>query len=168
MDRAAVNLGDIADDGEAEPGPGLAGGVEPGAAGEQAAALFRRDSGAVVLDQDIDLGALRLDRHEHPPATIFGGILDEVAEHFVEVLALDPDLRLMIAGDVDRDALMEPVDRALDRLEADPHARAGLSRGAPADRPRPGEMMVDLAAHHERFAASRFRPGPANSQSRRW
>ena len=35
---------------------------------------------------------LRLDRHEHPAAAIFGGILDQIAEHFVEVLALDADL----------------------------------------------------------------------------
>ena len=32
MDRAAVNLGDVADDGEAKAGARLAGGVEPGAA----------------------------------------------------------------------------------------------------------------------------------------
>ena len=74
------------------------------------------------------IGALGLDRHEHPAAAIFGGILDEVAEHFVEVLALDPDLRLVIAGDVDGDVLVQPVDRALDGLEAFPHARARLGR----------------------------------------
>jgi hypothetical protein len=38
-DAAAVDLGDVADDGEAEAGAGLAGGVEPLAAGEQFGAL---------------------------------------------------------------------------------------------------------------------------------
>ena len=57
--------------------------------------------------------AVRLDRHEHPAAAIFGGILDQVAEHLVEVLPLDPDLRLLVAGDVDGDVLVEPVDGAL-------------------------------------------------------
>ena len=59
----------------------------------------------------------------------------------------------MIAGNVDRDALVEPVDGALDRLEAFPDAGARLGRGAAADRPGAGEMVIDLAAHHQRLAA---------------
>ena len=61
--------------------------------------------------------------------------------------------RLLVAGDVDRDALVHPVDRALDRLEAFPHHRPGLGRGAAADRPGASEVVVDLAAHHGRLAA---------------
>ena len=34
-----------------------------------------------------------LDGDEDPAAAIFGGILDQVAEHLVEILALDPDRR---------------------------------------------------------------------------
>ncbi len=97
--------------------------------------------------------ALRLDRHEHPAAAIFGGILDEVAEHLVEVLPLDPDLRLVIAGDVDRHPFVQPFDRALHRFQAVPDARSRLRRRAAADRSRAGEVVVDLPAHHQRLAA---------------
>ena len=50
-------------------------------------------------------------------------------------------------------SFVEPVDGALDGLEAFPHARARLSRRAAADRTGAGEMMVDLAAHHQSLAA---------------
>ena len=108
-------------------------------------APFRGNAGAVVLDLDVDQAALRLDGDEHPSAAIFGGILDEVAEHLVEVLALDPDLRPAVAGDIDGDAFVKAVDRALDRLEAFPHAtrangrrRGGRWRAPGRDDGRPG------------------------------
>ena len=59
----------------------------------------------------------------------------------------------LVAGDVDGDAFVQPVDRALHRLEAFPHRRARLRRGAAADRPGPGEMVVDLAPHDQGLAA---------------
>ena len=97
---------------------------------------------------------LRLDRHEHAAAAIFRGIFDQVAEHFVEVLALDPDLRLVVAGDVDGDVLVEPVDRALDRFEALPHAsrapgprRGGRSRGRGRGGGRPGGASPSASRH---------------------
>src|SRR4249919_2023959 len=148
MDRPAVNFRDIADDSETKARTGLAGGVEPRAALEQFAPLFLGDTRPVVLDQDIDHAAFRFDGDEYAAAAIFGGILHEVAEHFVEVLALDAHLRLMIARDVDGDSLMQPVDRALDGLEAFPHRRSRLRRRASADGASPREMVIDLAAHH--------------------
>jgi hypothetical protein len=45
------------------------------------------------------------------------------------------------------------VDRALHRLQAFPHAGAGLGRGAAADGAGAGEVVVDLAAHGGRLAA---------------
>ena len=61
--------------------------------------------------------------------------------------------RLLVAGEVDGDVLVEPVDRALDRFEAVPDRGAGLGRGAAADGAGAGEMVVDLAAHRRRLAA---------------
>ena len=98
---------------------------------------------------------LGLDRDEHPAATIFRGILDQVADHLVQVLALDPRLRAVIAGDIDGDVLVQAVDRSLHRLDALPHGCARLRRGAPADGPRPGEMVIDLATHDGDFADHR-------------
>src|SRR3954466_10900968 len=88
--RPAVDLRDVADDGEAEAGAGLAG-VEPGAAVEDALALLLGDAAAVVLDLDLDALGVGLPRHKARAAAIFGGVLDEVAEHLVQILALDPD-----------------------------------------------------------------------------
>ena len=99
------------------------------------------------------LPAASRDGHEHAPAAVFRGILDEVAEHFVEILALHPDLGGTVAGDVDGDAFMHPLDRALDGLQALPHPCAGLGRGAAADGARAGEVVIDLAAHHRRLSA---------------
>src|SRR5690348_1987527 len=76
MDLAAVDLGHVAHDGEAQSGAGLARRVEPGAAREQLAATFLGNAWAVVLDEDVDVIAFRLDRHEHAPAAIFGCVLD--------------------------------------------------------------------------------------------
>ena len=121
--RAAVDFGDVADDGEAEPGALLAGGVEPRAArenvGRAGPAAMPGPSSSIRISAKPSAGGL--DRHEHAAAAIFGGILDEVAEHFVEVLALDADLDGLVAGEVDGDLVVERVDRALDRLGAVPH-----------------------------------------------
>ena len=49
---------------------------------------------------------IALDRHEHPAAAIFCGVFDQVTEHFIQVLALDPDLCRPVAGDVHGDAFV--------------------------------------------------------------
>src|SRR5690242_1700533 len=58
----------------------------------------------------------------------------------------------MVAGDVDGDAFVKAVERALNCLEAVPYASARLDGGAAADRPGAGKVMVDLPAHDRRLA----------------
>src|SRR5690606_8934345 len=94
--RPAIYLGDVADDGEAEAGAGLLG-IKPRAPIEDALALGFGDAAPVILDLDLDAFGRGLHRHEHAAAAIFGGILDQIAEHFVEILALDPNDRLLVA-----------------------------------------------------------------------
>src|SRR5205814_9386353 len=74
--RPAVDLGNVADDCEPKSRARLAGGVEPRAAGEQLPATLLGDARTVVLNQDVDLAAIRLDRHEDAPAPVLCGILD--------------------------------------------------------------------------------------------
>ena len=74
----------------------------------------------------------------------------------------------MIAGDVDGDVLVQPVDRALHRFEAFPDACPRLRRSAAADRPRAGEMVIDLAPHDQRLAAYGVGQVGRIAQSRRW
>ena len=59
-------------------------------------ALLLGNAAAVVLDLDLDAFRRRLHGHEDAAAAIFGGILDQIAEHLVEILALDPDRRLLV------------------------------------------------------------------------
>jgi len=149
----AIDFGDVADDGEAETRSRLSGRVQPCAPREEFAAPLLRDAGPIVLDKDVDILVPWLDRHEHSPAAIFGGILNKIAEHLVEVLPLDTHLRLVVARNIDGDALVEPVDGPLDGLEALPDASARLRGSAPSNRARPRQVMVDLAAHNQRFPA---------------
>src|SRR5206468_11643354 len=93
VDRAAVNLGDVADDGEAETGAGLSGRIEPRAAREERFAIRFGNSRPVVLDLDVNLSVFGFDRHEHAPSAVFGGVFDQVADHLVEVLTFDAHLR---------------------------------------------------------------------------
>src|SRR5438046_10372422 len=68
--RPAVDLGNVADDCEPKSRARLAGGVEPRASGEQLSATRHGDARTIVLDQYIDLAAIRPDRHEDPPAPV--------------------------------------------------------------------------------------------------
>ena len=56
-DRAFVDFGDVAHDGETQPGAGLAG-IETGAAVEDADALFLGDADAVILDHVLQCSAV--------------------------------------------------------------------------------------------------------------
>ena len=65
-------------------------------------------------------------------------------------------------------SFVEPVDRALDGLEAFPDRRPGMGGGAAADRAGAGEMMIDLAAHHQCLAADGVSKVRRVARSRRW
>src|SRR3546814_12190237 len=95
-DRAAVDGGDVADDGEAEAGAGLLE-VEASAAIETVGAFRLGDAGAVILHLDLDAVRRALDRHEDAAAAIFGRVLDEVAEHLVQVLTFHADGGALVA-----------------------------------------------------------------------
>jgi hypothetical protein len=150
-DAAAVNVGNVADDGEAEAGPRLVG-VETGAAGEQRLAFRLGDSAAIVLDDYVDIGIVLLDRDEDPAVSIIRGNFDKVAENLVEVQPLDPDHGGLVAGDVDRDPFVKTVDRALNRADAVPDDGARLRRSSPSDRPCTREMVIDLPPHQRCLA----------------
>ena len=151
---STVDLGDVANDRESKPGPWLSCRVEPGPSRKQLSASLGRDPRPVVLDLDVDHFAFGLDRDEHSASTIFCCILDEIAEQFVEILALHSDLRVMISGDVDRDAFVKAVDSSFHSFQAFEDASARLGGGTAADRSCPGEMVIDLPAHHEGFSAN--------------
>src|SRR3546814_11276199 len=89
-DRAAVDGGDVADDGEAEAGAGLLE-VEASAAIETVGAFRLGDAGAVILHLDLDAVRRALDRHADAAPAIFGRVLAEVAEPLVQVLTFPED-----------------------------------------------------------------------------
>ncbi len=118
--------------------------------------MFLGDAGAVVLDQEFDEPGLRADRHEHAAAAIFRGVLDQIAQHLIEVLPLDMHRQIVRAVDVDADMAVQRPDRAFDRFQARPDLRPAVRRPAPADRAGAGEVMIDLAAHRARLADHRL------------
>src|SRR5206468_1760812 len=107
---------------------------------EQFATPLLGNAGPVVLHQYVDVAALRLDRDEHPATAIFGGIFDQISEHFIQVLTLHPDLSLMVAGDVDGDVGVEAADRPFDSLKALPHGDPRMGARTSANCPRPRKM----------------------------
>ena len=117
--------------------------IEPRAAIEDAAALRLGDADAVVLDQDLDEAGLRADRHEHAAAAIFGGILDQIAEHLVEILPLD----------MRPAASLSPVD-----VDADIGDRAARPRARP----------LRGSARHRRGCAPMPRRPTARARARWW
>ena len=81
---AAINLCNIADNGEAEPGARLAR-VQPCAAIKDAGAFFLGDSHAIVLDPHFAparRGAVA-DGYKDAAAAIFRGVFDKIAQNFV-------------------------------------------------------------------------------------
>src|SRR3546814_1823548 len=87
-DLAAIDFGDVADDGKAEAGAGLVA-VEADAAVEDAVAVCGGDADAVVLDLDLGGRPVARDGDEHAAAAIFGRVFEQVSDQFVEVLPLD-------------------------------------------------------------------------------
>src|SRR3546814_1663529 len=96
-DLAPIDFDDIAHDRQAKAGPGL-GGVQPRAASEQFGPPFFGNAGAVILDQNVDELAIAFHRHKNPAAAVFGGILDQVAEHFLKFLPFARDGRGPLSG----------------------------------------------------------------------
>ena len=166
--RAAVDLGDVADDGEAEAGAGLAG-VEPGAAVEDAARAPPRECpGRRPRPRSRPSrrrGSTVTNTRPPPYLAAFSTRLPSISSRSWRSTRT---CGLLVAGDVDGDVLVEPVDRALDRLEAVPDRRAGLGRGAAADGAGAGEMVVDLAAHRRRLAADGVGEVGRCARWRRW
>src|SRR5439155_27284028 len=102
-DRAAVELGDVAHDGE--PVAAARGRlVEPLAALEQGGALGLGQAGAVILDAELDAALLGPAGELDARATPFAGIVEQAAEHLLELLALaaEGEVGLQPAGQGDR------------------------------------------------------------------
>src|SRR5436305_1139989 len=109
MDRPAVDLGDVADDGEAEAGPRLARGVEPRAAGEELAALLGGNAGV-------------------PPRLL--GLRFAVGEKLIDLFGERPDFGREILADAGLFARTDRGDVAPHPPQR-PEAVEGLQRGEP-------------------------------------
>src|SRR3546814_20506600 len=105
------------------------------------------DAGAVILHLDLDAVRRALDRHEDAAAAIFGRVLDEVAEHLVQVLTFHADGGALVAGEIDGDVFIEARPRPLDGLHPRPDLRPRLGAGAAADGARAGAMVFAMPAH---------------------
>src|SRR5690606_15955602 len=119
LHRAAIDLHDIAHDGEPQPGPRLFR-IEPRTAAEHAHPILGRDSRAIVFHPDFApvWPVVRVDRYEDAATTVLGGILDEITENFLQILPLQRDKGIPVPVQIKTYVFIEPLDRAKHRLGA--------------------------------------------------
>ena len=86
-DRTAINFSNVPHDGKAQACSRFRT-VEPYTAAKQPVTIFRADARAIIFNEQFDKRVCVLDGHENAAATIFGGIFNEIAQNFVEVLPL--------------------------------------------------------------------------------
>ena len=78
-----------------------------------------------------------------------GGIVDQIAQHFLKVLLFTAKGRLAVAGQIDQHlALVDAPHGARDGFQRRPHGRAGGGGRAAAGSAGAGQLMIDMAAHH--------------------
>src|SRR3546814_17049922 len=119
------------------------------------------DAGAVILHLDLDAVRRALDRHEDAAAAIFGRVLDEVAEHLVQVLTFHADGGALVAGEIDGDVFIDARNRPLDGLQRRPDLGPPPAAGAAADGAGRGGMGIDRPAHGGRYAGEGIGTGRA-------
>src|SRR4051812_25062953 len=91
---AAIETGQFDDDREPEAGARLAL-VKPSTTKRDLLALLRRKAGAVIIDDDPQewpanrwIGPFREDLHGDPRLRPLAGVVDQIADHLLEVLTL--------------------------------------------------------------------------------
>src|ERR1044072_8615380 len=100
-DRALIQLREIAADGETEPGPrGLL--VSPHAALQNPLSHLRRQPGSIVVYGDHQRVAPPFGCDDDVRASPLAGVVEQIAEHFVEVFALRAYAVRRVHADVDR------------------------------------------------------------------
>src|SRR5215471_7239432 len=154
-EAAAIETGKLDHDRKPEAGARL-GLIEPAAAAGHLLALLRRKPRSVVVDHDaydptiifwIRLFRECLDRH--PRLRPLAGIVDKIADHFLEVLLLAAKAGALGRVDVDGDTAMviNLFHRASERRYHRTHIGDGADRGDARGEPRALEMARDLIAH---------------------
>ena len=94
-DAAAVNFGNVAHDRKAEPCPGLAA-IQPHTAIENPDAVDWRNTGTIVLNDNLRHPGFMLHRDEHAPAAIFRRIFEEIADQLVQILSFDANDQCLV------------------------------------------------------------------------
>ena len=152
---AAVERGEFDHDRQAEPRAGL-GLVEPASAPRDLLALGRRQAAAVVVDDDAQSTAAG--RRRRAPADLdgdprlrpFAGIVDEIADHLLEVLPLAAELRVLAAH---RPSIARSLSRLIFSMVRASASTTGDTSVTRADHREPRrdaralEMARDLVAH---------------------
>src|SRR6516162_1887134 len=155
-EAAAIEAGEFDHDRKPQPRARL-GLVETAAAAGDLLALLRRKPRPVVVDHDAHdptiIPWIRLFREcldGHPRLRPLAGIVDKVADHFLEVLLLATEACTLGRVDVDGDTamVMNLFHRASERHYHRTHIGDGTDRGDARGEPRALEMARDLVAHN--------------------
>src|SRR3546814_12519149 len=78
-----------------------------------------------------------------PPA-IFGGVLDQIAQHFIQVLPFHANYGCLVSVNVQSHIRIEPAYRPLHRDQARPDFGPALRRPTPPPRASAGGVMFTI------------------------
>src|SRR3546814_10408546 len=88
-----------------------------------------------------------------PPA-IFGGVLDQIAQHFIQVLPFHANYGCLVSVNVQSHIRIEPAYRPLHSDQARPDFGPAMRRPSPTHRARAGAVMVNLDRKSTRLNSS--------------
>src|SRR5262249_3848572 len=146
--RSAVNLGEIANDRQTEAGA-LPRFVRPNASPHDGLAHRRLYSRTVVINRNHDLFAFLRAGEPDPGAGPLAGVVEQVAEHLVEIFSLSPEGRRRGRIDLDAEVSfgMQPLERADKPLGGCGNRCARSRRSSRCGGSRVRQVIVDLPPH---------------------
>src|SRR3546814_3128612 len=117
---------------------------------ENADAVTFGDARSVILHNKLDHIVVLHDGHKDAAPAIFGGVLDQIAQHFIQVLPFHANYGCLVSVNVQSHIRIEPAYRPLHSDQARPDFGPAMRRPSPTHRARAGEVMVNLTSEERR------------------
>ncbi len=129
--------------------------IQPLAALKEAVPVIGCETRPIVIDGDVKPILTPLRPHFDARAAPFAGVIDEIAQHLLQILALAAKHQARLANDLDGDAAIavKTKQRAPKILDRRGHLGADADDAARGGRARPRQVVIDLAAHRRDLPA---------------
>src|SRR3546814_11704549 len=102
---------------------------------------------SIIHTDNAYLIAFFTDGKKDPAPAIFGGVLDHISQHFIQVLTFHANYGCLVSVNVQSHIRIEPAYRPLHSDQARPDFGPAMRRPSPTHRARAGEVMVNLTPH---------------------